>query len=106
MCHPTPDASKNMKFRLSENPTKFDEVTIFHETNSTVKSVLSSEIYKIFGFQPKLPFYHFLENLNFSPVLQSILNYKEKLWTKSIDLVKMYQAQGEFEQSLNSIKQR
>ena len=34
--------------------------------------------------------------------LESILNYREKLWTKSIDLVnqslvKMYQAQGEFE---------
>ena len=43
--------------------------------------------------------------------LESILNYKDKLWTKSIDLVnqnlvKMYQAQGEFEQSLNSIGQR
>ena len=43
--------------------------------------------------------------------LESILNYKEKLWTKSIDLVnqnlvKMNQAQGEFEQSLNSIGQR
>ena len=41
--------------------------------------------------------------------LESIQNYKEKLWTKSIDLVnqnliKMYQAQGEFEQSLNSIR--
>ena len=43
--------------------------------------------------------------------LESILNYREKLWTESIDpvnqhLVKMYQAQGEFEQSLNSIGQR
>ena len=43
--------------------------------------------------------------------LESTLNYKEKLWTESIDLVnqnmiKMYQAQGEFEQSLNSIGQR
>ena len=42
--------------------------------------------------------------------LESILNYKEKLWTTSIDLVnqnlvKMYQAQGEFEQSLKSIRQ-
>ena len=24
MCHPTPDASKNVKFLLSRNPTKFD----------------------------------------------------------------------------------
>ena len=43
--------------------------------------------------------------------LESTLNYREKLWTKSIDLVnqnmiKMYQDQGEFEQSLNSIGQR
>ena len=42
MCHPTPDASKNMKFRLSQNLTKFDGVTRFHETNSKVKSVSSS----------------------------------------------------------------
>ena len=40
--------------------------------------------------------------------LESTLNYREKLWIESIDMVnqnivKMYQAQGEFEQSLNSI---
>ena len=43
--------------------------------------------------------------------LESITDYREKLWIESIDLVnqnmmKMYQAQGEFEQSLNSIGQR
>ena len=43
--------------------------------------------------------------------LKSTLNYREKLWTESIDMVnqnmiKVYQAQGEFEQSLNSISQR
>ena len=43
--------------------------------------------------------------------LESILNYREKLWIESIDLVnqnlvKMYQDQGEFEQSLNSVGQR
>ena len=43
--------------------------------------------------------------------LESILNFKENLWTESIDLVnknlvKTYQAQGEFEQSMNSIEQR
>ena len=42
--------------------------------------------------------------------LEPILNYKEKLWTESIDLVnqnliKMYKAQGEFEESLKSIEQ-
>ena len=44
MCHPTLDASKDLKFRLFRNPTKFDWVARFHETNSTVKSVSSSEI--------------------------------------------------------------
>ena len=63
MCHPT------LKFRLSRNSTKFDEVTRFRELNSTVKSVSSSEVYKIFSFQSKLPFYHFSEKLNFSRVL-------------------------------------
>ena len=38
-----PDILENVKFRMSWNPTKFDEVTRFHETNSTVKSVSSSE---------------------------------------------------------------
>ena len=33
-----------MKIRLSQNSTKFDCVTRFCETNSTVKSVSSSEI--------------------------------------------------------------
>ena len=42
--------------------------------------------------------------------LESNLNYREKLWTERIylvnqNLVKMYQAQGEFEQSLKSIGQ-
>ena len=44
MCHPTPDVSKNMKFRLSRNSTKFDRVTRFHEKNSMVKFVSSSKI--------------------------------------------------------------
>ena len=36
-------ASKNVKFRLSRNSTKFDEVARFRETIPTVKSVLSSD---------------------------------------------------------------
>ena len=36
-------ASKNMKFRLSRNLTKFDGVTRFRKTIPTVKSVSSSE---------------------------------------------------------------
>ena len=44
MCHPTLNASKNVKFRLSWNPMKFDRLTRFHETNSRVKSVSSSKI--------------------------------------------------------------
>ena len=40
--------------------------------------------------------------------LEASLNYKEKLWTRSLDMVdvnmiKMYNAQGEFESALNSI---
>ena len=54
-----------------EIPTvsKFDGVTRFRETNSTVKSISLSEIKKIFGFQPKLMFYHFSEKLNYFRVL-------------------------------------
>ena len=44
MCHPAPDVSKNVKFRLSRNPIKFDGVTRFRETNSTGKSISSSKI--------------------------------------------------------------
>ena len=57
-CYPTPGILKNVKFQLSRNPTKFDVITRFRETNSTVK---------ISSFQPKLPFYHFSKKLNFSP---------------------------------------
>ena len=39
-----PGASKNVKFRLSRNSTKFDMVARFRETIIMVKSVSSSEI--------------------------------------------------------------
>ena len=40
--------------------------------------------------------------------MEATLNYSEKLWTESLDmvnsnLIKMYNAQGEFEGALNSI---
>ena len=43
--------------------------------------------------------------------LEGTLNYREKCWTESLDminknLIKMYSAQGEFEGTLNSIGQR
>ena len=57
--------SKNVKFRLSLNTTKFDGVARFRETIPTVKSVLSFEIEINFDSQPKLSFYPFSENLNF-----------------------------------------
>ena len=43
--------------------------------------------------------------------LEQSLSYRDKLWTESIDqvnsnMIKMYQAQGDFEQSLNSIRKR
>ena len=43
-CHPTPHASKNVKFQPPRNLTKFDVVAQFRETISTKKSVSSSEI--------------------------------------------------------------
>ena len=43
--------------------------------------------------------------------MEATLNYREKLWTESLDMVnnnltKMYSAQEEFEGSLNSIGKR
>ena len=43
--------------------------------------------------------------------LEGTLNYREKCWIESLDminknLIKMYFAQGEFEDTLNSIRQR
>ena len=43
--------------------------------------------------------------------MEATLNYREKLWTKSLNmvnnsLIKMYYAQGEFEGTLNSIGQK
>ena len=43
--------------------------------------------------------------------LEATLNYREKLWTESLDminnnLIKIYSAKGEFEGTLNSIRQR
>ena len=43
--------------------------------------------------------------------METTLNYREKLWTESLDmvnnnLIKMYSAKGEFEGVLNSIGQR
>ena len=43
--------------------------------------------------------------------MEATLNYREKLWTESLDmvnnnLIKMYSSQGEFEGVLNSIRQR
>ena len=58
--HTTLGASKNVKFRLSWNSTKFDVTARFRETIPTVKSVSLSEIYKkIPNFLPKLLFYPF-----------------------------------------------
>ena len=66
MCHPTPDASTSMKFRLFQNPTKFDGVTRFCETNSTV-SPFRHLIYRKFPvFNRNYRSTLFLEKLNFS----------------------------------------
>ena len=66
----TPGASKNVKFRLSRNSTKFDVVGRFRETIPTVNSILSSEIYKNSGFLTEITILPFLIKLEFSQVLQ------------------------------------
>ena len=43
--------------------------------------------------------------------MEATLNYREKFWTESLDmvnnnLIKMYSAQGEFKGTLNSMEQR
>ena len=57
--------SKNVKFLLSRNSTKFDVVIRYRETIPTVKSVSSSEIYKNFGFLIEITVLPFFENSNF-----------------------------------------
>ena len=47
MWHSTPRTSKNVKFRLSRNSTKFDWIARFCETNSTMKSVFHPRSRKI-----------------------------------------------------------
>ena len=62
-----PVASKNVKFRLSQNSMKFSWTTKFRETNPTMRSVLSSEISKTSKFStyiaaassPCLPLFFF-----------------------------------------------
>ena len=57
--------SKNVKFRLSRNSTKFTMVARLRETNSMARSVFHPRSRKIPDLQPKLPFYPFSGNLNF-----------------------------------------
>ena len=64
-------ASKNVKFRLSQNLTKFDAVTRLHENIPTVKSVSSSEIYKNFRFLAEITILPYFRKLKFSRVLHS-----------------------------------
>ena len=68
----TPGASKNMKFRLSQNSTKFDMVARFRETNSKARSVLSPEIYKNSESSTKITILPFLRKFEFSRVLQNV----------------------------------
>ena len=69
----TPGASKNVKFQLSRNSTKFDVVARFRETIPTVKSVSSSEIYKNSIFLTEITILHFFRKLEFSQVLQNLI---------------------------------
>ena len=71
MSHVTLVASKNVKFRLSQNLTKFDVVTRLHENIPTVKSISSSEIYKNSRFLAEMTILPFFRKLKFSWVLHS-----------------------------------
>ena len=57
-------ASKNVKFRLFWNLTKFDGIARFREKIPIVK-FRHSRSRKISDFLLKLPLYHFSEKLNF-----------------------------------------
>ena len=61
----TLDASKNVKFRLSWNSTKFNVVARFRKMLSTVKSISSYQIYKIFGFLTEIIVLPFLIKFDF-----------------------------------------
>ena len=61
------DASKNLKYRPSRNLTKFDLVTRFGEKILTVKSIFSSEIYKISRFSIEITVLPFLRKIEFFP---------------------------------------
>ena len=84
-------ASKNMKFRLSQNLTKFDAVTRLHENIPTVKSVSSSEIYKNSRFLAEITILHFFRKLKFSRVLQMVTSAKVYLGedSRSSELIKI-----------------
>ena len=63
-------ASKNVKFRLSWNSTKFDGVARFREMIPIVKSVCSFEIYENFGFSTEITVLPFFRFIKFSRALQ------------------------------------
>ena len=73
MCHPTPHASKNVKFRLPRNPMKFDVVARFREMISTEKSVSSSEIRKNSGYSTEITILPFIQKFGFSEVSHTVL---------------------------------
>ena len=57
--------SKNVKFQLSRNLTKFDVLAGFRETIPTVKFVSSSDILKKFEFSTKITVLPFIIKLDF-----------------------------------------
>ena len=79
MCQVSPatlGASKNMKFRLSRNSTKFGMVARFRETNSTARSVSSLEIYKNSGSSIEITVLPFLRKFEFPRVLQNVIEVR------------------------------
>ena len=59
--------SKNMKFPLSRNSTKFDVVARFlrDDSNDVIRFFIR-DLEKLWIFNLNLPFYHSLKNLDFS----------------------------------------
>ena len=75
------------------------------EKNMLQKADAFGNLYKEYHKEIKL----LIENRD--KKMEATLNYREKLWTKCLDmvnnnLIKMYSAQGQFEGVLNSIGQR
>ena len=71
LLYPTPDALKNVKFRLSQNSTKFDVVARFRENNSNGEIRFVIQDLENFWIFTKITILPFFIKLEFSWVLQA-----------------------------------